>query len=1174
MRKKLTRFSLMMLCVFLLGNGIPTAQASVQSPAMELVAATESGLVFEVTVPWQSLTLQEIQAEGKNYTQIILPGYLQSLEEGAPQVPMLVETIGIPFGVELELKVTPGKAHTQSFSAQIMPVETQKTSINAPSEGAQFFDSYSIITERIADPHVYRSAEQYPDVLAEVSNIGTIRQQRVAGISLYPVQVSPLNQKVTIYESLRVEVKFKGKVEPTQVGFSKPESAEYERFFESNLLNYAVARSWRQNTPTEITATPWMPPSPAWRITTRQEGIYRLSYEQLQTAGVPVTTIDPQTLQLFHLGSEVAIAVESALPHQFSPGDGILFYAQAIQSKYTSENVYWLTFGNMVGLRMGSVEGAPNESPVAEAYLASLYHEANINYIAYITAPDEFEHFLGEYVYPQQTGHQSITLHFTVDNPSADPGVITASLYSYLEIPEHRAILKLNGEVLGEPITWGSFEFTNVFFEFPAERLVVGDNTLEFTTDLVDEIYYIDWVNFAYSRQFVANNDLLRFETPTPGSWNYTVHGFSTNEGLQVFDLSDPTHVQRIENAAIDLEGAQYLLRFSADVTSAAEYWVGTENAFLTVSGISWDEPSDWQSSSHAADYLVITHGSFLDQANQLAGYRQEQSLGTAVVDVQDLYDEFNYGIPNPTAIRDFLALAYSTWQAPAPSYVVLLGDASFDPKNYLGFNRTNYMPPYLSVVDPELGETAADNKYVTLMGMDELPDLMLGRLAVNTMVEAQNVVNKIIAYEVEPAQGDWKQKVLAIADSYESGWPFPNLSDELLREALPDNYEAERVYLGVTHPTINEARAAIINGINSGKFLVNYIGHAAVNMWSAPFPGMFIVANINSLTNQGQYPIVLSMTCWDGYYIYPNNYQYNKSLAEEFTKVPGKGAIAAWSPTGISVARGHEYLDRGFFDAIFALRMTNLGQAASNGKLYLWATGAYLELLNTYLLFGDPATHVGSDFSAVDDFYNVNEDEELDVPVEQGVIANDIFPLESSITAELVQLPSHGTVNLESNGSFSYAPNPDYFGSEAFRYRLYDGERYSNTAGVRIYVNPVNDPPVALDQDIWTFINEPMEIELAFVDDGGGISIVTQGQNNTGIYPSQDSEYTFTCTPPTHGVLQGTAPFLVYIPDQDYIGADEFTFTVNDGEYNSNPATVTITVYQKFTNYLPLLLK
>jgi len=1175
MRKKLTIFSLILLCVFLLGNGIPTARAALQAPGVKLVSASDSGLVFEVTVPWQSLISQEVQVEGKPYTQITLSGYEQSLEEGAPQVPMLVETIGIPFGVELELEVTPGKAHTQTYSAQVLPVETQKTSINAPSEGAQFFDTYSTIMERIADPHFYLSAEQYPDVLGKISNIGTIRQQRVVGISLYPVQVSPLQQKVTIYESLRVEVKFKGNVELTQKGFLKPESAQYERFFESTLLNYDVARDWRQDQPAEITATPWLPPSPAWRITTRQEGIYRLTYDQLVDAGVPANTIDPTTLQLYHLGSEVAIAVESALPDQFLAGDSILFYAQPVQSKYTSENVYWLTFGNDVGRRMEVVDGAPDEAPIAEAYSASLYHEANTNYIPYIQAPDDFEHFLGEYVYPKQTGHESITLNFTVDYPGSYPGILTASLYSYLQIPEHRAIIKLNEQVLGDTITWGSFEFANVSLELPAERLVVGENTLEFTTDLTNEIYYIDWVNFAYNREHVAINDLLSFEISTPGSWNYTVHGFSTNEGLQVFDLSDPVQVQRVENATIEPEGSQYMLSFSDDVAEAGRYWVGTGDAFLTVLGISWDEPSDWQSSSHSADYLIITHGSFLERANQLANYRQDQGLRTTVVDVQDLYDEFNYGIANPAAIRDFLALAYFTWQAPAPTYVVLFGDGNFDPKNYLEFNRINLVPPYLSVVDPNLGETAADNLYTTLIGMDGLPDIMLGRLAVNTINEAQNVVNKIIAFEVEPAQGDWKQRVLAIADSYESGWPFPNLSDDLLREALPDNYEAEKVYLGVTHPTINEARAAIINGINSGKFLVNYIGHAAVNMWSAPYPGMFIVANINSLDNQGKYPIVLSMTCWDGYYIYPNNNVNYKSLAEELTKVAQKGAIAAWSPTGISVARGHEYLDRGFFDAIFALGMTNLGQATSNGKLYLWATGAYLELLNTYLLFGDPASRVGSDFSAMGDFYNVNEDEVLSVPVEQGVIANDIFPLDSSITAELVQSPSHGTVDFEPDGSFTYVPNSDYFGSEAFSYRLYDGERYSNTAGVRIYVNSVNDPPIALDQNLRTFMNDPLELELVFVDDGGGISISANGQNNIAHYNLHDSGYTFSISELAHGgSLEGEAPILVYRPKQDYIGDDGFTFTVNDGEYESNPAAITITITNKYTNYLPIICK
>lgn len=107
------------------------------------------------------------------------------------------------------------------------------------------------------------------------------------------------------------------------------------------------------------------------------------------------------------------------------------------------------------------------------------------------------------------------------------------------------------------------------------------------------------------------------------------MHGFSTDEGLQVFDLNlSRSQVQRVENATIEPEDSQYLLRFSDDVAESKRYWVGTGNAFLTVSGISWDAPSDWQSSSHAVDYLIITHGSFLEQANQLAdNYRQGAKL-------------------------------------------------------------------------------------------------------------------------------------------------------------------------------------------------------------------------------------------------------------------------------------------------------------------------------------------------------------------------------------------------------------------------------------------------------------------------------------------------------------------------------------------------------------------
>ncbi len=193
----------------------------------------------------------------------------------------------------------------------------------------------------------------------------------------------------------------------------------------------------------------------------------------------------------------------------------------------------------------------------------------------------------------------------------------------------------------------------------------------------------------------------------------------------------------------------------------------------------------------------------------------------------------------------------------------------------------------------------------------------------------------------------------------------------------------------------------------------------------------------------------------------------------------------------------------------------------------------------------------MGSDFSAVDDFYNVNEDEELDVPVEQGVIANDIFPLESSITAELVQSPSHGTVNLAPDGSFVYVPQGDYFGSEAFRYRLSDGERYSNTASVRIYVHPINDPPIALDQNLSTFMNEALELELVFIDDGWGISIAAREQN-TVANNSLDSAYTYfySCRP--MAALKEQSLFVIYYTRAIDLGTFSHVLC-HDGEYYSN---------------------
>jgi hypothetical protein len=102
-------------------------------------------------------------------------------------------------------------------------------------------------------------------------------------------------------------------------------------------------------------------------------------------------------------------------------------------------------------------------------------------------------------------------------------------------------------------------------------------------------------------------------------------------------------------------------------------------------------------------------------------------------------------------------------------------------------------------------------------------------------------------------------------------------------------------------------------------------------------------------------------MTCYDGYYHYPDlPAAGNDALAEVVTRADGRGAVASWSPTGLGVSTGHDYLDRGFFEARFADGRRTLGEATMAGKLKLWTSASSLDLLDTYLLFGDPALRLG----------------------------------------------------------------------------------------------------------------------------------------------------------------------------------------------------------------------
>src|SRR5205807_62429 len=118
----------------------------------------------------------------------------------------------------------------------------------------------------------------------------------------------------------------------------------------------------------------------------------------------------------------------------------------------------------------------------------------------------------------------------------------------------------------------------------------------------------------------------------------------------------------------------------------------------------------------------------------------------------------------------------------------------------------------------------------------------------------------------------------------------------------------------------------------------------------------------------------------------------------------------------------------------------------------------------------------------ATNDSYGTNEDGVLAIAA-PGVLANDTDVDSPTLTAVLVAGPSHGTLTLNADGSFSYVPAANFNGSDTFTYKVNDGSLESNTATVAITINAVNDAPVASDQVVTTDEDTAKAITLSATD-------------------------------------------------------------------------------------------
>lgn len=737
---------------------------------------------------------------------------------------------------------------------------------------------------------------------------------------------------------------------------------------------------------------PWTLPEPAYRIYVQADGMHRLDYAYLSSAGLPVDSINPETFRMFNMGTEIAIQVTGDGDTQFETGEAIIFYGRSIDSlfydglaptnKYTGENVFWLTYGGPAGLRMTTPDGAASGA-VPAPFVHKVHIETksqNSQYIsAYPKEPNADHWYDSRLLVTSATGsrNKDYTLniaHLASAMPDGSPvpdGLVKVSMLGYAD-GAHNLRFSVNGNLVFEQANlWSGFEPVIAQASVPSSYFQEGNNSIQiivYNAGKTFDTVHPNWVEVTYYDDYYAEGDVLAFDNSTPGSWRYQVQGFSSS-AIEAYDVTDMAAVRRFINTSVSGSGP-YVLGFGDSTTTTRRYITVGAGGWLTpariehvVNQTSAYTPMDLLDGGLGAEYVIITHKDFWAEAGQLAQWR-DYDFTVALVDVQQVYDQFNGGSMSAEAIHDFLAHAYKEW-TPKPEYVVLFGDGSLDMRHYRDTFNT-YIPPYLAYVDPGLGETAADNRFVTLEGNDLVPDMHLGRLPANTPAEARAMVDKIFAYE-NPAlyrTGAWN--TLFVSDNWETGdGNFYAYSDAIADELVPQaSYVVTKAYLDSPDPNATcdtvECRDRITSTLNQpGTLFLSYVGHASRDVWAAE--ALMDKTLLSTLTNGPCLPVALPMTCYEGSFHDPTI----SSLAEAAVRMPVHGFIASWSATGFGLPAGHDYLEKGVVEALLINGVERLGPATTYGKQYLadHATpGAYDDLFDTYILIGDPGLRVRTD--------------------------------------------------------------------------------------------------------------------------------------------------------------------------------------------------------------------
>lgn len=706
-----------------------------------------------------------------------------------------------------------------------------------------------------------------------------------------------------------------------------------------------------------------------YKIGVTQDGLHKIDYNFLQNLGVDLTNLNAGSINIYG-NAQGMLSNNNSDPRiddielndvylndggdgYFNNGDYLVFYAKGPHTVYfqggkmrhksnnfTDTAYYFININTSAsGARIGQVsQSSQTVTHTTSKFNDFLFLEDDDRNLA-----KSGQEWLGDLFDVQLTNSYSFSVPNLSTTDSLDLGV-RVGISTPTTSNNAKFTANYNGASLSlKPSTASGQSSTSpkavLYYNSMKQIQSSGaiDISLNFNKDGMPSARgYLDYIEVNLTRNLVMNGNQMEFYyLSSVGTGNVTEFLISNASNISyIWDVTEPRHPKNV----VFNSGTSISLKVNTD--TLRKFIASTDNQYLIPVSFGQIQHQNLHGLS-ASDIIIISAPEFMTAAQRLADHHTEQGMTCQIVNQQQIFNEFSSGMRDPVAIRHFFKMFYDRAAGDpnlTPGFCVIIGDCSYDYRNRLNSN-SDFVITYESEESMSTSTYSTDDFYVILddseimRGSDQM-DMAVGRLPVRALSEANDVVDKIIAYSSSSSSsaecavcqesevgtlGDWRNSVIMVSDDAENNTFFNDVENMYanLSSSHPE-LNITKIHCDAYQETVTpggernpDATEAIRSKVQRGALLVNYIGHGGELGWA--HEEILNVSTIKGWTNSPKLPVFMTATCEFSRYD-----DHDRVSAGEYVVLNRSGGgIGLFTTTRLVYTTSNRQLAKVFYDTV-----------------------------------------------------------------------------------------------------------------------------------------------------------------------------------------------------------------------------------------------------------------